>query len=62
MSERDKKIGKIVNDKLAVLGGGQASRFWFAMRESMNSGVNGELNSFYVHFRELGHCIIRMKN
>ena len=27
MSERDKKIGKIVNDKLAVLGGGQASRF-----------------------------------
>ena len=24
MSERDKKIGKIVNDKLAVLGGGSS--------------------------------------
>ena len=62
MSERDKKIGTIVNDKLAVLVGSKASRFWFAIQESMNSCVNGELNSFCVHFRELGHCIIRMKN
>ena len=62
MSERDKKFGRIVYDKLAFLGGDKASRFWFAMRDSVNSCVDGELNSFCVHFRDLGHCIIRMKN
>ena len=62
MSDRDKKIGTIVNDKLVVLGRGQAPRHWFAMRECMNSCLNDELNSFCVHFRELEHCIILMKN
>ena len=60
MSERDKKFGKIAHDKLAVLGGDAAPRFWFAMQESMNNCVDGELNSFCGHFRELGDRIIRM--
>ena len=62
MSGLDKLFRTTAHDKLAVLGGDAVSRFWFAMRESMENCVDVELESFSGHFRELGHLIIRIKN